>query len=572
MEWVLKRLEAFIAVTIRHYAYFTTADVKSSQLLGIRRVTTLAGEPGPIPHRLGNPTRFRLKLIDCQPPIAPFPSESFKWLQYLYQGKVPAEWHSRFPPLGHLSNTLSTEPRWSCCEARALFVNFHQSDVEVQPGSWEAGAKKCFSLKGINGLTVLFLSVSAFSSLSSDSFRYRMLACRSCGSIIIGDLARHRVHLPHLHLAANGICEELEASAVTSDTHSFEIICRHLVAFKRLGAEPFIEPVRPRRPTLLSSQDIQKDHTTDEDFRKLRLCAMRGGCDAALSVISFVNKIERRISPSSRPNQPVLSHPDLVASLTNSITEVLLAGFKIAPANALKQALKRLFQRRLSSFSYCASISIDEKLKITKRWQMRELESYGGLVDSETYFRYFAHAAIIAFSAAEMNSHFRAVLDWFGDLDANAMKQSSPFGHSVWVPGLAEKLRFVGVLSPPYLAPLPSRLLKFPFTDEERHLMKQHELYLRVAAVIPARPRPWYVSTVHHALGYRSPRLLAISDANSLSLKNARFSSARLSATARIIHQVPQLPKAATLALVTIPLLALGLWSFYPSGAASSAA
>ncbi|EJT52627.1 hypothetical protein A1Q1_03081 [Trichosporon asahii var. asahii CBS 2479] len=577
MDWVLKRLDEFITMTFRDYAYFRTADVKSSQVHGIRRVITLAGEPGPFPHRLSYRRPFRLKLIDCQPPTAVLSSESFKWLQYLYQGKIPAEWHSQFPPMSCSVKTLINDPRWSCCEARALFVNFHQCDVEVHAWSWEAGANDCLSLKGINGLTVLFLTVSAFSSASSDHFKYRMLACLSCGSIIIEDLAQHRVRLHHLALMMIGICKELEASVVNWDNHSFEILCRHLVAFQRLGAGPFaglgsrIGRVLFKKDRV-ASQGMLREPTTDEDFRKLRLYAMLEGCEAAFSVIAFIDKVDQRISPTPRSNQPAPTDFDVVASLTKSITEVLLAGFKNATAKTLRQAVKQRFQQRLSRFSYCDAISIEQDLNNMKRLHMRELASYDGVVDSEVFFRYFAQAAIITFSAAEMNSHFRAVLDWFGELDVEAMKQSSAFGYSVWVPGLADAFSVLGVLSLPYLASLPTRLLKFPLTDEERDLMKQHELYLRVAAAIAARQRPWYASVVHHALDYRSPRLLAISDANPLNLKNARFPSVQLSATTRIIHQVPQFPKAATLALVTIPLLALGLWSFYPSGAASSAA
>lgn len=114
-----------------------------------------------------------IRLIRYQLPEGDPPTNLMaKWLPYLYRGPVPEGAYRRFPPLNCALMTMLSEPEWRETATLQLFGTFDQCDVEIlvnysadhlSSGTDRASSDrpelKVHLLKGISGLTVLFLSL-----------------------------------------------------------------------------------------------------------------------------------------------------------------------------------------------------------------------------------------------------------------------------------------------------------------------------------------------------------------------------------------------------------------------------
>lgn len=353
------------------------------------------------PRDRGSVSKPWIKLVYCKPPdksMAELPSSHQKLIAYFYRGSPPGD-VLRFPPINCMSSTIMALPEWNDDTIFDVFSVFEHCEVEILAMRNGHHGKYCRrdelcevqSLKGINGLSVLFLA------LSDPSVQVSLLSFWKAGKIILDDMARHPIRgwfsedRPHtdyifrddpdtlsvtLSRLFTNACQERVAFSLTSLCHRVSLLfevwitCRESRDLLKRSPLPYkaildhifetlVDPYygRNTRPSTFEYGLMHPSQTMEWTLLKAygrqaslswtSMAAVAYGCAvgtvARLAMDKIVGREQRALNAMAKAGMTA----EMITNLTAAVTTVLLPG-AISPATAQTQAvLNRFFEQRL---------------------------------------------------------------------------------------------------------------------------------------------------------------------------------------------------------------------------------
>lgn len=467
MRWMSYRLSEYLYHKL-WYAPCAEFPKPSTRSKHVTKVFKKLGAPSdsdtfdPREHGNGKPW---IKLIRCGPRRGGSGNSSLrsKWLQYLYRGQLPADYLQRFPPLNTAVQSMLRHVDWDEDAALEVFGTFEDCDVELcgvrdsDPGTSMQGRgsqTETVVVRGINGLTVLFLSHAPWviGRLSAG-----LLGNWRIGSVILEDLRNHFTSPPlwdiwpekaqdPTELLSNALNLTFIIASKPRVPFTTERLCDRVSKLIQLWLS------RQRTQVLLEKEPLPlvdilkhalevahiKKTTVPEysttfkfpgggiahmhmgsrqreyaDAPPLSCMGLLYGCAMGTVASMVLNRIRRRQRITLRAKEGTHVAAELAANLTSAITTVLLAGGISITTDQTRDVFIRYLERRLAKANRGDISSMEDMFRQVKGSISTLFDTYESVMDRDLFYRRFSHAFIATLSDGKERDGYQDLLAWF---------------------------------------------------------------------------------------------------------------------------------------------------------------